>query len=56
MAGDVCHYNLTAGISNTQLGKIIAQVPITEISICTNGQSRPLTEADISAFPEPPQG
>jgi hypothetical protein len=46
---DPCHHNIR-DVSNTQLGKIIAKVPIAEISICNNGDHRPLTIGDLEAI------
>ncbi|MCZ7595345.1 MAG: hypothetical protein M5U16_10875 [Hyphomicrobium sp.] len=50
-ASDECHHNVI-NTSSTKLGKLIAKVPIAEISICGDGGPRPLTLADVEAFPK----
>jgi hypothetical protein len=46
---DPCHRNVS-GASDDDLGDIISNVPLHEIFICENGNSRPLTQVDVPQF------
>ena len=43
---DICH-QVVEGLSDDALWPVFENVPISDLSICTNGDFRPLTRADL---------